>query len=151
MHGHMSVKSCCNSLSKDWRVERVARGTLGDISDKIAGNENIAIVRGDAQTRKLTTPAVESLGQLGCWIGSGTYQRTACESVALNFSSCKVMLLNWGKCARTVCYQTSRRHTPLGGIPRSHRRKNRVPKNSRNACLYNWMPLPYHEQQVVHV
>jgi len=41
----------------------VAGGTLGKVSDKIAGNETIANVRGDAQTRKLTTLAVESLGQ----------------------------------------------------------------------------------------
>jgi len=56
-------KLCYNSLIRDWRVERVARGTLGNISDKIAGNESIAIVRDDAQTRKLTTLSVESLGQ----------------------------------------------------------------------------------------
>lgn len=41
----------------------MASGTLGNISDKIAGNENIEIVRADAQTRKLTTLAVEGLGQ----------------------------------------------------------------------------------------
>jgi hypothetical protein len=56
-------KLCYNSLIRDWRVERVARGTLGNISDKIEGNESIAIVRDDAQTRKLTTLSVESLGQ----------------------------------------------------------------------------------------
>jgi hypothetical protein len=41
----------------------VARGTLGNISEKIAGNESIEIVKGDAQTRKLRTLAMESLGQ----------------------------------------------------------------------------------------
>ena len=87
-------KFCSNSLSRYKRVERVARGTLGNISDKISGNESIAIVRGDAQTRKLTTLAVESLGQARLLRGSGTYQQTACESVALNFCSCKVRVLN---------------------------------------------------------